>query len=437
MRFKIQRNKTRKARGLKPDPLRLLLLGTAGTGKTVTIAAGVNKCLEDDLIVRLTGTTGKVSVALEGETIHRLLTLPIGRNNRGQLKGKGLSRLQEALKGTDAVVLDEFSMLSQSQWSYVNRRLSQANPRSDEFFGGMNLVMVGDLAQLPPVTGRVAWKWKPEKPDDCQGKEAYESFQDVVCLTHESPPMKLTLYFIRELCTTGTIQLTLHSRITGTSSLFFGNIIINPWMSKLLSENDCQLHRWTQVFRQGQGKTAEERQRKKEFRELLMALREGEMTEKHHRLLKTRMPLMDGGVTEQYADNFRKTAIGLFPLRDDVAEENATRLLRLRATDPERHAIARIDAEHSDKAARNASVKQAQNLQPELFLSVGARVMLVNNKSVEHGLCNGATGVVTDIKWSDGPQGAVNQRTARGGLALPKCTLVFFQSVRHNITRVL
>jgi len=64
--------------------------------------------------------------------------------------------------------------------------------------------------------------------------------------------------------------------------------------------------------------------------------------------------------------------------------------------------IAQINARHSSKASEKFSSDDMGGLEPKLFLSVGARVMLTRNLWTDKGLCNGSMGIVKDIIYQEG-----------------------------------
>ena len=73
------------------SPLRMLILGTAGTGKSYLIRALAkllgNKCL-------LSATTGMASFLIGGLTLHSGLALPVQGHNKTDLSGNSLAKLQ-------------------------------------------------------------------------------------------------------------------------------------------------------------------------------------------------------------------------------------------------------------------------------------------------------------------------------------------------------
>lgn len=60
-------------------------------------------------------------------------------------------------KGIKYVFIDEVSMIPHENFVRVNQLL-QENTRNTELFGGLNVILFGDLMQLPPVFGHPIFK---------------------------------------------------------------------------------------------------------------------------------------------------------------------------------------------------------------------------------------------------------------------------------------
>ena len=93
-------------------PLRMMILGTAGTGKSYLIRALAqylgSKCL-------ITATTGIVAFNIGGITLHSALQLPVQSHNQNDLTGHSLASLQHKLSNIHFcnIIIDEVSMLGQ------------------------------------------------------------------------------------------------------------------------------------------------------------------------------------------------------------------------------------------------------------------------------------------------------------------------------------
>ncbi|XP_028404097.1 uncharacterized protein LOC114526773 [Dendronephthya gigantea] len=128
------------------------------------------------------------------------------------------------------------------------------------------------------------------------------------------------------------------------------------------------------------------------FRELLLRLRKGESTIDDWKLLLTRQPSKVTNIKE-FEDATR-----LFYSNEQVANYNHEQLSKLS------HPIARVNARHSSEMAKKISSDDMSGLEPVVFLTKGARVMLTMNLWSSVGLCNGATGIVVDIIYHNNHQ---------------------------------
>ena len=101
------------------EPLCLIIIGVAGTGKSYLINA-IRNLLQGKCAV--TATTGKAAYNIQGVTVHSLLKLPIGSRGRKDLTGQSLCRLQENLNEIEYIVIDEYSMLGQVAFGWIDKR---------------------------------------------------------------------------------------------------------------------------------------------------------------------------------------------------------------------------------------------------------------------------------------------------------------------------
>ena len=140
------------------DPLLAIIIGVAGAGKSYLINA-IRNLLCDSCAV--TATTGKAAYNIHGCTIHSLLQLPVGSKRNKDLNGTNLIRLQTKLKHIRYIIIDEYSMLSQTLLGWIGKRCRQATGLTDERFGGKSIILVGDPTQLPPVADKPLYHAKP------------------------------------------------------------------------------------------------------------------------------------------------------------------------------------------------------------------------------------------------------------------------------------
>ena len=106
------------------QPLRMIVSGTAGTGKSYLIQC-LKVLLGDHLYV--IAPTGPAAYNVNGCTLHSLLGLPV-RGDFKELQGNRLQTMQESLAGVNYIIIDEMSMMGRNLFGQVDRRLRQAFP---------------------------------------------------------------------------------------------------------------------------------------------------------------------------------------------------------------------------------------------------------------------------------------------------------------------
>ena len=162
------------------SPLHLIIIGVGGTGKSFLIHS-LRQYLKEKCSV--TAPTGKASYNVKGVTIHSLLKLPVGPKGHCDLKGQTLSTLQEQLKNVDYIIIDEYSMLGQITFGWIDKRLRQITGKSDTVCGGKSVILIGDQGQLSPVGDKPLYHSKPTNDIGLQGQFNYFLFNTVVKLT--------------------------------------------------------------------------------------------------------------------------------------------------------------------------------------------------------------------------------------------------------------
>ncbi|KID81673.1 ATP-dependent DNA helicase PIF1 [Metarhizium guizhouense ARSEF 977] len=87
------------------------------------------------------------------------------------------------LKDIKYLIIDEKSMLGLRQLSWIDNRLREAFPnRNEEFFGGLNILLVGDFFQLPPVLQKPLYYDKEVQGVETKGRNAYRRIDKSVFL---------------------------------------------------------------------------------------------------------------------------------------------------------------------------------------------------------------------------------------------------------------
>ena len=93
-----------------------------------------------------------------------------------------MSKLQENLNGVRYLIIDEFSVVGQKMFAWINRRCKEATGQTMVPFGGLSVILVGDIAQLPPITDQVLYHNKPKSDLAVEGYCMYRKFETVVKL---------------------------------------------------------------------------------------------------------------------------------------------------------------------------------------------------------------------------------------------------------------
>jgi hypothetical protein len=141
----------------------MIINGVAGTGKSYLIAA-VRQTLKDKCVI--TATTGKASFNISGVTIHSLLKLPVNYKYQKELPGQSLAMLQDRSASIKYILIDEYSMLGQKSFGWIDRQCRQATGLHEQIFGGKSIILIGDPGQLPPVCDKPLYHNKPSNSMD-------------------------------------------------------------------------------------------------------------------------------------------------------------------------------------------------------------------------------------------------------------------------------
>jgi ATP-dependent DNA helicase PIF1 len=131
----------------------LFITGSAGTGKSFTINS-IYSQLRDEKIIGITAMTGCAAILLNSKarTLHSWAGIGLGKEDVDFLLAK-IRRNKKAFqrwKTTDILIIDEVSMLSCQLFEKLNV-LGQKIRHDRSFFGGIQIVLVGDFFQLPSI----------------------------------------------------------------------------------------------------------------------------------------------------------------------------------------------------------------------------------------------------------------------------------------------
>ncbi|MFZ1562593.1 MAG: AAA family ATPase, partial [Saprospiraceae bacterium] len=151
----------------------IFLTGKAGTGKTTLLKKIILTTHKNTVVV---APTGIAALNAGGVTIHSMFQLPLGgfvpdmsfeaELNAG-IKLESIASLsktfkmsgikQAVIRSMDLLVIDEVSMLRADILDAIDFVIRRVR-RSDEPFGGVQVLYIGDLLQLPPVVKNEEWR---------------------------------------------------------------------------------------------------------------------------------------------------------------------------------------------------------------------------------------------------------------------------------------
>ena len=144
----------------------VFLTGKAGTGKTTLLKEIIQSTHKNTIVV---APTGIAALNAGGVTIHSMFQLPFGgfipernvtdifpehlrfENKDTILRHFKMSGIKKSvIQNIDLVIIDEVSMLRSDLLEAMNFVMQKIR-KNKKNFGGVQILFIGDLLQLPPV----------------------------------------------------------------------------------------------------------------------------------------------------------------------------------------------------------------------------------------------------------------------------------------------
>ncbi len=145
----------------------IFLTGRAGTGKTTFLKNLPLKSYKRMVVV---APTGVAAINAGGQTIHSFFQLPFGPQLPENVQGKAYNAKSLAaqyqklnkkklnlIRSLDLLIIDEISMVRADVLDAIDAVLRRVR-RSQKPFGGLQLLMIGDVHQLAPVAKPEEWE---------------------------------------------------------------------------------------------------------------------------------------------------------------------------------------------------------------------------------------------------------------------------------------
>ena len=351
----------------------VFVTGAAGTGKSYLVKLICLLFQSQGKSYLLTATTGTAGLLIGGATLHSTLGVGVALHTHSvAVNVQRIRRNKLAMQAwkADVLIIDEVSMLSADSFDKLNA-VAKIVRKSDEFFGGMQLVLFGDFFQLAPIDGR--------------------------------------FIFFAESWTSGvTNVVVLTDNMRQTKGSDFERCLNQVRLGVVDSESLAFLHGRSEVLveleKRKKRKAAGEVFAEEEARRKRKAAGE-EKVSAEEEVIHTEL----GGEEEARFENldevdavnevdagdidFQKLATRICTtnrISDSINDDEYDKLTCRESTFPRRTVL--LDKEYA--SALQTSLEKCQA--PEVLkLRVGCRVMLLRNLKVSDGLCNGTTGVIT------------------------------------------
>ena len=186
---------TKTLQGADVPPLHMVLYGEGGTGKSrviQTITESFSTYGAAHMLVKA-AYTGVAASLVNGKTTHVIASLSLG--SKGSVTDASKKKLQDFWRNIRYLVIDEYSMLSKTFLATLSRNIAIGMEGSPGFqpgqsFGGLNVILCGDLHQFPPVAcSKREALYHPISTNDSMdmqiGRRIYEEFTTVVILKEQ------------------------------------------------------------------------------------------------------------------------------------------------------------------------------------------------------------------------------------------------------------
>ncbi len=141
----------------------IFLTGKAGTGKTTFLHSIKTDSLKRLVVV---APTGVAAINARGVTIHSFFQMPFGpilpeegqfKNINENFKRKFNRNKIDIIRSLDLLIIDEISMVRADLLDGIDQVLRRYKDRN-KVFGGVQVLMIGDLQQLSPVVKDNEWE---------------------------------------------------------------------------------------------------------------------------------------------------------------------------------------------------------------------------------------------------------------------------------------
>jgi len=139
----------------------LFLTGSPGTGKSYTLKKIIEYLNDENIKYGVTALTGAAAILIKGQTLHSFLGIYKGDDTVDNLYNKLLNKKKKLniLKELQTLIIDEISMMDSKLFEKISLYLSKIK-NNNKPFGNIQLILIGDFCQLPPINGLYCFQSK-------------------------------------------------------------------------------------------------------------------------------------------------------------------------------------------------------------------------------------------------------------------------------------
>ena len=138
----------------------LFITGKAGSGKSTLLEYFRQNTNKNFITLAFQGIT---AIKAKGQTLHSFFKFPLHFISKHDVK---ILKDKELINKIDTILIDEISLVKADLFDAIDISL-KINRGKDEPFGGVQIIVFGDLMQLPPIIGKdteIMEKFYPEGP---------------------------------------------------------------------------------------------------------------------------------------------------------------------------------------------------------------------------------------------------------------------------------
>lgn len=130
----------------------MFITGPGGCGKSYLIQHIKEYCMDRMIPIAVTALTGCAASLIGGQTLHGWGGIGLAKESSSDIVRHLQRRPQNhrRWKSTQVLIIDEISMMSMELFNKLHL-IAQGVRRNDIFYGGIQLVLCGDFAQLEPI----------------------------------------------------------------------------------------------------------------------------------------------------------------------------------------------------------------------------------------------------------------------------------------------